>query len=540
MFFVGMIDLFSASRAVSQVIVWGDNTYGETNVPASATNVIALAGCDSDCLALRGDGTVVAWGQAGFIGVTNVPSGLTNAVGIAAGSGHALALRADGTITMWGQNFPNGIFNVPPTVTNVVALALGSGQQHTLVLRADGTIVDWGSYNGSANTNIPPTARNIVSVATGSYHSVVLRSDGHLVAWGDNSQGQTIIPTAATNIVAIAAGWFGNVALRADGTNLYWGSISVPSPVPHNDFTNVIDIACPASSLGFAGSCSILALRRGGTVVEYSASVPSYVTNIVAVGAYSAGGMALVGSGPPAFPQKLLNRSVAVGATAYFRMLAVGALPLSYQWTCNGTNIPAATNSILVVANVQPGQVGNYYSLIASNALGMATNNASTLNATPSEVYIQPQAVSAMLGSSVTFTAKTNGQGPFTYQWLFNGASLDSATNISLTCYNVQLTNAGSYSVVVTNAYGTATASATLTVQPIVFNTGPTNLLFATNGMWLQLDGVFATNSVILYASTDLVSWLPILTNSAATGSVRFVDSSATNLPLRFYRTLEK
>jgi hypothetical protein len=61
-----------------------------------------------------------------------------------------------------------------------------------------------------------------------------------------------------------------------------------------------------------------------------------------------------------------------------------------------------------------------------------------------------------------------------------------------------------------------------------------------TNGMRLQLDGVFATNSVIIYASTNLVGWLPILTNSPATGSVLFLDSSATNRPLRIYRATEQ
>jgi hypothetical protein len=248
----------------------------------------------------------------------------------------------------------------------------------------------------------------------------------------------------------------------------------------------------------------------------------------------------LVGNGPPAFPQKLLNRSVAVGASAYFRALAIGALPMSYQWVCNGTNIAGATNTILVVTNAQLSLAGNYYSLIASNALGMATNTASTLNVTPAEAYIQPQTISTVAGATTTFTASTIGQGPFTYQWQFNGTNLDSATNTTLVCTNVQPSNAGTYGVIVTNAFGNVSASASLMVQPFVFASSSTNPLFTTNGLRLQLAGVFATNSVILYASTDLVNWLPILTNSAATGAVQFLDSSATNLPLRFYRTAEQ
>ena len=46
-------------------------------------------------LALRADGTVVAWGSP-IAGRTNVPAGLTNVVAIAAGSDHSLALVGKG------------------------------------------------------------------------------------------------------------------------------------------------------------------------------------------------------------------------------------------------------------------------------------------------------------------------------------------------------------------------------------------------------------------------------------------------------------
>ena len=286
-----------------------------------------------------------------------------------------------------------------------------------------------------------------------------------------------------------------------------------------------------------------LTLKRDGTLAIPFGLIsppPNNATNLAAIAAGSFDALALVGNGPPVFTEKSLNRTVSVGETAFFRALAIGALPLVYQWNCNETNIPGATNTFLAVTNVQLSQAGNYYSLIASNALGMATNNVSTLNVTAAEAYILPQTISIGVGGTATFTTGTFGQGPFTYQWQFNGTNLDSATNASLICSNVQFTNAGNYSVLVTNAFGNVSASSSLTVQPFTFALSSTNPLLTTNGLQLQLTGVFATNAVILYASTDLVSWLPILTNSAATGAVQFLDSAATNLPLRFYRTTEQ
>jgi hypothetical protein len=363
--FVTLCSCFYAGRAAGQVLVWGNP--GLTSVPASATNVIAMAAGNSHCLALRADGTVVAWGQNGS-GQINVPANLTNAVSVAAGSTHSLALRSDGTVTLWGKIMGNGTTNVPPEATNVVALALGPGAQHALVLRSDGTVVDWGS---SYTADIPPTAINIVSGAAGAHHSVALRSDGQVVAWGDNSQGQLNVPAAATNIVAIAAGWYGSAALRADGTILTWGSYAPQS----QGFTNVVDVACPFNNFsGFTNVCSFLALRGDGTLVESagynSVSPPANATNVAAIAAGSYDALALIGSGPPVFPGFPVNRTVACGATAYLRLLAVGAFPLSYQWNCNGTNIPGATNTVLVLTNVQPCQSGTCYTLTATNIFG--------------------------------------------------------------------------------------------------------------------------------------------------------------------------
>ena len=59
----------------SMVVAWGDNTYGQTNVPPTLTNAIAVSGGFYHSLALQADGTVVAWGFNGD-GQTNVPPGL--------------------------------------------------------------------------------------------------------------------------------------------------------------------------------------------------------------------------------------------------------------------------------------------------------------------------------------------------------------------------------------------------------------------------------------------------------------------------------
>ncbi len=180
----------------------------QTSVPPGLNNVVTVAGGTFSSLALRHDGTVVAWG-AGFFNLTNVPAGLNNVVTIAGGGYHNLAIRNDGTVAAWGDNSANQTV-VPVGLTNVVAIACGS--YHSLALKYDGTVAAWGD-DSAGQTDVPPGLSNVVAVAAGGFHSLALKNDDTVVVWGDNSSGQTSLPVGLTNAVAVAAGYLHSLAL---------------------------------------------------------------------------------------------------------------------------------------------------------------------------------------------------------------------------------------------------------------------------------------------------------------------------------------
>src|SRR5262249_62255996 len=59
----------------------------------------------------------------------------------------------------------------------------------------------------------------------------------------------------------------------------------------------------------------------------------------------------------------------------------------------------------------------------------------------------QPQALVQPAGSSATFVVGATGLSPLTYQWLYSGAPINSATQATLTLPSVQPSAEGAYSV---------------------------------------------------------------------------------------------
>ncbi|HZQ48434.1 MAG TPA: LamG-like jellyroll fold domain-containing protein, partial [Verrucomicrobiae bacterium] len=85
---------------------------------------------------------------------------------------------------------------------------------------------------------------------------------------------------------------------------------------------------------------------------------------------------------------------------------------------------------------------------------------------TPPSITTQPQSQTVATAGTAFFTVSVVGSFPLGYQWSYNTSNIPGATNSSLTLTNVQQAQAGSYAVLVTNAYGmTNSSNAVLTVN---------------------------------------------------------------------------
>ena len=150
-----------------------------------------------------------------------------------------------------------------------------------------------------------------------------------------------------------------------------------------------------------------------------------------------------------------------------------------------------------------------------------------------------PASQSVRVGSNVTFTVGGTGAATLAYQWLFNGVKRTGAIAATLTLTNVQTTNAGNFAVVITNAFGSVTSSPamlTVTNPPLALTFTGTNGAAGFGGgpfsFWIT--GPPGSN-VVIAASTDLQTWIPLTTNPLGAGFT-FTDALATNYLRRFYR----
>ena len=102
---------------------------------------------------------------------------------------------------------------------------------------------------------------------------------------------------------------------------------------------------------------------------------------------------------------------------------------------------------------------GQYY-VVASNALGVATSATASLTVQSVSAAISGPAVLPIgSGSNVVLSAVVGGATPLTLQWYKNGTAISGATNTTLALGGNGVFDAGSYQLVASNAYGSATSS---------------------------------------------------------------------------------
>jgi hypothetical protein len=180
-----------------------------------------------------------------------------------------------------------------------------------------------------------------------------------------------------------------------------------------------------------------------------------------------------------------VNQTVTAGQSTSFSVSAMGGI--SYQWQKNGAVINGATNSSYSTPATTISDSGSQFTVTVSNNVGSVTSNPAllTVNAAMSAPVItsQPTSQTVTVPNSAVFSAAATGTAPMSYQWMRNGLSISGASGSTyMTSATSTSDNGAAFSVVISNAVGSATsAAAILTVAPattILLNPNVSNLNF--------------------------------------------------------------
>jgi len=342
-------------------------------------------------------------GTTGTVSVVVNPAALT----VTAGSQTRAFGTANGPLTVGYAGFVNS------ETTNVlasVAVAATAADINSLP----------GSYpitvSGAAGANYSVTHVAGLLVVTAVPPALVVEATNQTVVAGVDVTHMAVATGAPTPVLQ----WYFN------GTNALAGA---------TNGTLVVTNAQPAN----AGGYTIVAANAGGSVTSAVATLTVLV--------------------PPTISVQPASQMVLAGSNVTFSVGATGTLPLHHQWLFNGGPLANETNAMLVVSNAQPAVAGAY-SVTVSNAAGVAasSNAVLSLGALP-DIVIQPVGQTSIIGASLTFFVTATGTPAPTYQWHRNAVPISGATGSSLSFGSLQATNAGTYSVVVANAFGTLTSS---------------------------------------------------------------------------------
>jgi formylglycine-generating enzyme required for sulfatase activity len=398
---------------------------------------------------------------------------------------------------------------------NYAYVADGSAGLQVIDVRNPTNLVRVGGYDTSGYANGVALA--------GSYAYVA-----------DGSAGLQVIDVRnPTNLVRVGgydtSGYAYGVALR--GTFAYIAD--------YGGGVQVIDVSNPAN-LVRVGGCSTIGYARGLALAGNYAYVAASEGGLVVLQIASPVNEA------PQIVQQPVSLTNMPGTAATFTVTATGSAPLAYQWRFNGTNmanggsIAGVGTSNLTVTGVQMNHAGNY-SVVVTNTYGVAKSSVAVLTVLPTVPAITSQPVSRtnFVGTTATFTVTATGTAPLAYQWRLNGTNLVNGGNVSgvattnLTLASVKSADAGGYSVVINDAYGSVTSAiAMLTVWL------PPQLQITRSGPQVLLSWPTSGPTFVVETSSNLsavTAWRVVISGVTITGNRFWVTNQPISNPA-FYR----
>jgi len=147
------------------------------------------------------------------------------------------------------------------------------------------------------------------------------------------------------------------------------------------------------------------------------------------------------------------------GGSVTLTAVVSGTGPFTYDWRYQGFRTGVTSDSFTITdAQDQRGKAGDF-TVIVSNATDHAISPQARVTVVrPPSVQLTPVNTYAVVGQTAVLSTLVTGSEPISYSWFLNGDLLEGVVSNRLEFSEVQATDAGSYSVTVSNRAGVSTS----------------------------------------------------------------------------------
>jgi len=503
--------------------------------PRQGTNLNAVAASSSTVVAVGNAAAVVSstdkvtWtdrtaGAASTVALNDVVYNTTEGRFVAVGTGGVVTASTDGAT--WALQSTSSVISGISLLGLTVSPAIEGGTGYVAV-GTGGSIFTTTNF-GSSTTWIRRTSgttaqlRKVIyggglHVAVGQSGTVVTSADA--ATWTARTSGTTVQfnDVAFGSSAFVAVGGSGTVVRSIDGTS--W------SVVPSFTTANLVSVKfhdgvfiATSNSAGNAYYVSTDGLTWSGRITgafDPLLDTESFQGEVVGVGAFGT----IMTAGTPIVEGVNTTLTATAGTSVRLHFPTWNsAEPVNYTWTKDSTAVSGAPNGPTLVIPVVDSSHAGVYRITASNSKGATQSATITLALNiPLSISAHPQPQTALVGGSASFSVTATGTPAPTYQWRRNGLDLIGQTGSTLNLSNLQLSDTGSITVAVRNAFGTVVSNpAALTVNPIApVIQGPLSAFAVANVAFTYQIGTNATPAT--FSATGLPAGLTL---NAATGVI--------------------
>ena len=371
--------LHAAVPTTGTVVQWGrvpldykDRPREMAPVPVGLDDVVDVAVADFYSLAIKKDGTVVAWSALPSAAEPIFAiSGLRNVTKLALGSDTSAALQSDGNIAFWKDlRGPMDTYRMGNAIAIAYAYAPSRNREDLTILTRNGEVFFWTPADGAGSRpRIVPGLSNVVAMANNQQGlHLALTREGVVFTYGEGGpQGTPWL----TGVSLIEGGVEQTVAALTNGMVILQSRYGLTTNGPAR--SRLVKLA--------VSDYTVLGVGEDGSLTTFPAQsfadLPStnVLHDVTAVAAYHQRALAVVNipANTPTLSEQSGDRTGRLGGLGELQVVATGLEPINYQWIKDSVPISGEITPLLRLSALTSASVGEYTAVVC-NRYGCVTS----------------------------------------------------------------------------------------------------------------------------------------------------------------------